>query len=87
MKNWDISKNKKLVLKINLGKVYFEHDMTYRDFKELLRITASDRVLCDKAFNIAKNPIYDGYQCGLALMVYKLFDKKASDGAATWANN
>ena len=50
--------------------------MTYRDFKELLRITASDRVLCDKAFNIAKNPIYDGYQCGLALMVYKLFDKK-----------
>ena len=30
----------------------------------------------DKAFNIAKNPKYDGYQHGIALMVYKLFDKK-----------
>ena len=30
----------------------------------------------DKAFNIAKNPKYDGYQHGIASMVYKLFDKK-----------
>ena len=30
----------------------------------------------DKAFNIAKNLKYDGYQCGLASMIYKVFDKK-----------
>ena len=35
----------------------------------------------DKAFNIAKNPKYDGYQRGIASMVYKLFDKNISGGA------
>ena len=39
------------------------------------RIT-SDKILHDKAFNITKNPKYDGYQRGLALIVYKFFDKK-----------
>ena len=39
---------------------------------------SSDKELCGKAFNIAKNPRYDGYQCGLASMVYKFFDKKSS---------
>ena len=47
------------------------------DFKDLSRRTASDKVLRDKAFNIAKNPKYDGYQRGLASMVYKFFDKKS----------
>ena len=42
----------------------------------LNRRTAADRVLRDKAFNIAKNPKYDGYQCGLASIVYKFFVKK-----------
>ena len=37
----------------------------------------SDKVLRDKAFNIASNPSYDGYQRGLASMVYKFFDKKS----------
>ena len=50
--------------------------MAYGDFKDLARRTASDKVLRDKAFNIAKNPQYDGYQRGLASMVYKFFDKK-----------
>ena len=50
--------------------------MAYGDFKDLNRRTAADKVLCDKAFNIAKDPKYDGYQRGLASMVYKLFDKK-----------
>ena len=31
----------------------------------------------DKAFNIAKNPKYDGYQRGLASMVYKFFEKSS----------
>ena len=50
--------------------------MAYGDFKDLKRRTASDKILRDKAFNIAKNPKYDGYQRGLASMVYKFFDKK-----------
>ena len=52
--------------------------MAYKDFKDLTRRTASDKILRDKAFNIAKNPKYDGYQHGLASMVYTFFDKKAS---------
>ena len=52
--------------------------MTYGDFKDLTRRTASDKMLHDKAFNIAKNPKYNGYQCDLALMVYKFFDNKTS---------
>ena len=55
----------------------FQHDMAYGDFKDLARRTASDKVLRDKPFNIAKNPKYDGYERGLASMVYKVFDKKS----------
>ena len=50
--------------------------MAYGDFKGLLTKTASDKVLRDKAFNIAKNPKYHGYQIGIASMVFKCFDKK-----------
>ena len=52
--------------------------MAYGDFKDLTRRTASDKILHHKAFNIAKNLKYDGYQRGLASMVYKFFDKKSS---------
>ena len=56
--------------------------MVYGDFKDLTRRTASDKVLLrDKAFNIDKNPKHDGYQGGLASIVYKFFDKKASGSA------
>ena len=51
--------------------------MAYGDFKDLARRTALDKVLRDKAFNIAKTPKYDGYQRGLASMVYNFFDKKS----------
>ena len=54
-------------------KACFQHDMAYRDFKDLKRRTSADNVLKDKAFNIAKNPKYDGYQRGLASVVYKFF--------------
>ena len=50
--------------------------MVYRDFENLTRKTASDKILLEKAFNIAKNSKYNGYQKGLALMIYKYFDKK-----------
>ena len=52
--------------------------MAYGDFKDLIRTTASDKLFCDKAFNIAKNLKYDGYQRGLASMVYNFFDKKST---------
>ena len=54
--------------------------MVYGDFKDLPRRTASDKVLPDKTFNIAKNPKYDGYQCRLASMVYPFCDKKSIGG-------
>ena len=43
-------------------------DRTYGYFKDLPRRTATDKVLCDRAFNIAKKSKYDGYQKGLASM-------------------
>ena len=61
-----------------LDKDCFQHDMTYGDFKDLTKRTAADKVLRDKAFNITKDPKYDGYQKGLASMVYKFFDKKTA---------
>ena len=55
--------------------------------KELARRTESDKVLNDKAFKIASNPKYDGYETGLASMVYKFFDKKSCrSGVATLPN-
>ena len=42
----------------------------------------SDKVLKEKAFEIANNQKYDGYQRDLASMVYNFFDKK-SKGTGT----
>ena len=50
--------------------------MAYGKSKDLVKRTQSDKVLKDKAFKIASNPKYDGYQRGLASMVYKFLDKK-----------
>ena len=58
------------IYKNELDKACFQLDMAYGDFKDLAKITASDKVLRDKAFNITKNPKYDGYQRGLAAMAY-----------------
>ena len=65
----------KYIYRDELDKTCFQHDMAYRDFKDLARRTDSDKGLRDKAFNIAKNPKYDEYQRGLVSMVYKFFDK------------
>ena len=68
------------IYKYELDKACFQHDMVYGDFKYLARRTTSDKILRDKAFNIAKNPKYGGYQRGLASMVYKFFDEKSKGG-------
>ena len=51
--------------------------MAYEDFNDLPRRTIADKILRDKAFNIAKNPKYDRYQNELASMVFKSLDKKS----------
>ena len=77
----------KYIYRNELDKACCQHDLAHGDFKGLPRRTASDKVLRDKAFNIAKNPKYDGYQRGLAYKVYKFFDKKsAGSGFAAFAN-
>ena len=70
--------------------------MAYGDFKNSAKRTASDKVLRDKALNIAKYPKYNGFQRGLASVVYKFFDKKSASlpdksvsgsGVNTYAND
>ena len=64
------------IYKNELDKACFQHDMAYNKYKVLETRTQSDKILKDKPFQIANNPKYDGYQRGLASMVYKFFDKK-----------
>ena len=66
-----------------LDKACFQHDSAYADHKDLIKRTKSDKVLKDKAYDIASNPEYDGYQRGLASMVYKFFDKKSTAGPSS----
>ena len=66
-----------------LNKVCFQNDIAYEDFKGLTSRTASDKVLFDKSFNIAKTLKSYGYQYRLASVVYRLFDKKFSGGTVT----
>ena len=59
-----------------LDKACFAHDVAYSDNKDLAKRTVSDKILKDRAYKIARNPKYNGYQSALASMVYKLLDKK-----------
>ena len=67
--------NSRYIYKNELDKACFQHDMAHGDFKDLKRRTVADKFLRDKAFNVAKNLKYDGYQRGLASMVYKFLIK------------
>ena len=70
--------NTNFIYKNEHYKACFQHDMAYGKSKDLVKRTQSDKVLKDKAFKIASNPKYDGYQRGVASMVYKFFDKKSA---------
>ena len=61
-----------------LDKACFQHDSAYADHKDLINRIEADKVLRDNAYDIASNPEYDGYQRGLASMVYKFFDKNST---------
>ena len=68
--------NTNFIFKDELDKACFQHDMAYGKSKHLVKRTQSEKVLKGKAFKIASDPKYDGYEIGLALMVYKFFEKK-----------
>ena len=75
--------NTDFIYRNELDKACFRHDMAYGKVKDLVRRTQLDKVLRDKAFKIASDLKYDGYQRGLASMVYKFFDKKSSGSVIT----
>ena len=60
--------NTNYIYKIDLDKACFQHDMAYGKYKDVRKRTKSDKVLRDKASEIASNPKYDEYQTGLASM-------------------
>ena len=70
--------NTDFIYRNELDKACFQHDMAYGKSKDLVKRTQSDKVLRDKAFKIASDPKYDGYQGGLASTVYKFFEEKSS---------
>ena len=72
------TRNVDFVYKNELDKDCFQHDMAYIRSKDLAKKTQSDKVLRHKAFKIASDPKYDGYQRGIASMVCKFFNKRSN---------
>ena len=70
------------VYKNELDKACFVHDAAYSDSKDLTKRTIAGKNLKNRAFDIAKDPKYDGYQTGLVSMVYAFFDSKVSGSGA-----
>ena len=76
-----------------MDKACFQYDMAYGDFKDLVKRIFADKALRDKAFKTASDQKYDGYQRGLASMIYEFFDKKSQgsgrplSSASQLANN
>ena len=72
--------NLKHLYENKLDKTCFPYDVAYSDSKDLAKRSISGKILKDRPYGISKNRKYDGYQRGLAVMVYKLFDKKTGSG-------
>ena len=79
--------NTDFIYKNELDKACFQHDTAYGKSKDLVKRTQPDKALRDKAFKIASDPTYDGYQRELASMVNKFFDKKSSGSGITNGSN
>ena len=78
IENFIQRENTDFIYKNDLDKAWFQHDMAYGKSKDLVKRTQLEKVLRDEAFKIANDPKYDGYQRGLASMVYIFFGKKSS---------
>ena len=74
------------ICKNELDKACSAHDAAYSDSKDLTKRTVADKILRNRAFNIAKDKKYDWYQRGLAYMVYKFFDKKSAGSGVKHVN-
>ena len=69
----------KYIYRNELDKACFQHNAAYSDSKDLSKRTQSHKGLKDKAFAIANNTKYDGYQRGLASMVYKFLTRNQKE--------
>ena len=78
IKEFKLTGDTRYIYRNEFDKACFQHDSAYADHKDLINRTEADKVLRDKAYDIASNPEYDGYQRGLASMVYKFFDSKVA---------
>ena len=78
IKEFKCTGDTRYIYRNELDKACFQHDFAYVDHKDLINRTEADKVLRHKAYDIAINPEYDGYQRGVASMVYKFFDKKST---------
>ena len=67
-----------LLYRNELDKACFKHDAAYAKYKDVENRLISDQKLRNSAYDIASNPKYDGYQRGLASMIYKFFDSKVA---------
>ena len=68
--------NLKYIYRNEVGKACFAHDAAYSDSKDLAKEATWDKILTDRAYEIARNHKYHGYQRALASMIYKIFDEK-----------
>ena len=64
------------IYKNELDKACFQHDMARNKYKNLKRRTQSDIVLKNKAYKIATNPNYDGFQRAVASMISTFFNER-----------
>ena len=78
IKKFEQTGDTRYIYRNELYKACFQHDSAYADHKDLINRTEADKVLRNKAYDIASNPKHDGYQRGLANMVYMFFDKKST---------
>ena len=72
------TENTNYIYRNDLDKACFQPDMAYGKYKDFTKRTESDKFLSEKAFKIASNQKYDGYERGLASMAHKFFDKKSA---------
>ena len=74
--------NLKHLYRNEIVKACFDHDAAYTDHKGLGKRTISVKILKNRAYEIAINPKYDGFQRGLGSMIYTFFYKKTGVGAS-----
>ena len=82
IENFAETSNLKYLFRNESDKACFVHDTAYFDSIDLVKRTIPDRILKDKAYEIARNCKHDGYQRALASMIYRFFDNKTESGVS-----